>query len=676
PRTADTDGDGFDDAFEVAHGMDPITQEDFTPVEPDENGNGVIDIWEGTSYLYGFTDADNNGFDDCYEAYHLETASAGNYDVRVDVFTTRSAVLTWTATNETHGIVLLPTTGTSVRLRLPFGADTQIRLLPSPEGTDPPAGELWKSRMRVAFSPRSGQRLFGNALVSQDAMIAHKVVVQERAIELFAASPASGPQTLSSTGGGALGPGTEIKAGMFEVVFADNYHDVGDGVGAFTVTNHVGMGDATYHWISEFGDMEPDSGVESWLTVARLPGHGEDMTVVTTAELDSVSRVAVTSIVGKCISRVFSACLSTNNFSPHLYETNCVTVVLPGCGHTPNPGWLEIEVVRKTIGATQHVASVDMNPQTPAIDRYLDTSALGGQTLSLSWDGIAQVDLPQAEHPDRFTRYDKSVRRIMPKVEQDEPVPHPFYDIRVCLWNHEKTEVLHQHRETVFIPQVVKVYPVPGIESLLATPLVYTNADNSAATLYAGAGSEAAVEQILLDMPNYIMAFVPDSVNLRIVNSEQPTRGGLTNILLTDQASDGDDVLGVCISFDPRNSSPSDIILIKGKSIGALLFDYYRNTPDCPAFSSGLSGSDFATLLAYVCVHEIGHALGLVDPAVLDGISRASPHNFRGTGDNIMDEFITKNLSNILSPSKTRYWRRYNRFYMEFCLPKRKWGAL
>lgn len=331
PRTADTDGDGFDDGFEVGNGMNPIVQADFTPVEPDENENGIIDLWENAPYFASFTDADEDGFDDIYGTYYLELASEDNYDVVVDVYTTRSAALTWTTTNATQGIVLQAAVGTSVRLRLPFGEDTQIALLPAPEGDDPPGGELWKSRMQVAFSPRPGQGLHGNALVSADGMIAHTVVILDRAICCFTPQT-SGIQTLSLTGG-VVGPSTDIRAGKFEVVFDDNYHDVGDGVGPFTVTNRFGLESATFQWSSDFGGMTPDSGMESWLTVARIPrqSSGEEMTVLTTLALDAGSRVVVTSIVEQCLQKVFTASLSTNIFSPHLGETLGVGVTLPGC---------------------------------------------------------------------------------------------------------------------------------------------------------------------------------------------------------------------------------------------------------------------------------------------------------------------------------------------------------
>ena len=170
PRTADTDGDGFDDAFEVANGMDPIVPVDFTPVEPDENQNGIIDLWEDAPYFVSFTDVDHDGFDDIYEANYLEPVSADNFDVVVEVYTTRSAALTWTTGNESQGFVLRASASTSVRLRLPFGGDTQIALICSPTGgveaveslfasqsMQVPAStnaisDFWKARIRVDYA--------------------------------------------------------------------------------------------------------------------------------------------------------------------------------------------------------------------------------------------------------------------------------------------------------------------------------------------------------------------------------------------------------------------------------------------------------------------------------------------------------------------------------------------
>ena len=105
PRTADTDADGFTDRFEIDNGMNPLTKANFIPNEPDINADGIIDLWEGTSYSYGFNDTDHDGFDDTYEGEVLEPASEENFDVVVDVYTTRSAVLTWANTNGIDGIV-------------------------------------------------------------------------------------------------------------------------------------------------------------------------------------------------------------------------------------------------------------------------------------------------------------------------------------------------------------------------------------------------------------------------------------------------------------------------------------------------------------------------------------------------------------------------------------------
>jgi hypothetical protein len=528
--------------------------------------------------------------------------------------------------------------------------------------------------MQVAFSPRSGQSLHGNALVSPDGMIAHKVIILDSAICRFA-PPTSGIQVLSSTGPGGAGPSTDIKAGMFEVDCADQYHDEGDEVGAFTVTSLLGMEDAIFEWASEYGGMQPDSGTESWLTVARLPDSGENLTVVTTAKLDSESRVAVTSIVTKCDSRIFSFSLSTNNVSPHLGETLGVQVTIPGCGHTRDPGWLEIEVVREVVDELQHVASVDMDPQTPGLDRYLETSALGGQSLSLEWDGIAQVGLPQADHPNIFNGPQGTIHRAMPEITSEEPVPPPFYTVRVRHWNSEKTEVLNECSETVFIPQIVKITVFSDVISLVATPLTFTNANGSATVIYAGAEGEESAEQALQALPLYVMDLIPDAVNIRFVNGQQPVSGLYTAIFLTLQHFSSDETVGLCLELDQRNSTPLGIGMVYVQSAYGHMQDYYlERAVNSDVFSIPLSVADFNRFLAQVVVHETGHALGLVDPSILEALSSSDPHNRDTAGTYIMDACVFKKMSDILSPSKTRYWKRRNRFYLEFCLPTKRWG--
>jgi len=314
---------------------------------------------------------------------------------------------------------------------------------------------------------------------------------------------------------------------------------------------------------------------------------------------------------------------------------------------------------------------------TGTVDRYLDTASLGGQSLSFEWDGIAQVGLPLADHPDIFNGPRGSIHRAMPAITSEEPVPPPFYTVRVRHWNSGKTEMLNEYSETVFIPQVVKVNFFPGVVSQLVTPLVFTNADNSATTVYSGVESEEAAEQLLLNMPQYIMAFMPEGVNIRFVNFEQPVSGLCTSINLTQMEAPEEGALGECLVYDPRNSTPVGLCIVYSYDIHESMRDYYffRDINE-DHFSIPLSGTDFACYLAEISVHEVGHALGLVDPNVLEAISSNKPHNLNGTGLNIMDSCIMQSMSDILSPSKTRYWKRDNRYYMEFCLPKTKWGLL
>ena len=670
PRTADTDGDGFDDAFEAGHGMNPLVQEDFTPVEPDENQNGFIDLWENEPYLYGFTDTNHNGFDDYYEAYYLEPESEDNYDVVVDVCTTRSAALTWTVGALTEGVVLPATAMTSVRLRLPFGEDAQIALLSSPEGTPPPPGGLWKSRVQVAFSPRSGQSLHGNALVSPDGMIAHKVVIRDSAICRFEPPP-SGIQTLSSAGAGGVGPSTDIKAGMFEVDCADQYHDVGDEVGAFTVTSLLGMEDAIFEWASEYGGMQPDSGMESWLTVARLPETGENLTVVTTAKLDSESRVAVTSIVTKCDSRIFSFSLSTNNFSPHLGETLGVEVTIPGCGHTRDPGWLEIEVVREVVDELQHVASMDMDPQTPGLDRYLETSALGGQSLSFAWDGIAQVGLPLADHPDVFTGPVGSFHRAMPAMTAGDPVPPPFYTLRVRLWDQERNETLEESAYRVYVPQVVNIVPFGG-ETEFQEPVYGVGSNGTEQVLLYPGCTAAEADAALAQLPQMAMAFFPSDVNLRIVMSGT-VNGAVKGLAIVGESSK-DSRRGDASGFRKRNERPDGEMAIYVAGFQKSLKNNYNamlngNRDQVPI---PMPPEQFAKYIAPTVAHEVGHSLGLVDPDWLLATpnDKQRLHNKVQTWLKMMDWGGLYYVKHRLNPDPDTCWRPDNLRYLRFVLPK------
>ena len=83
PRKADTDGDGPDDKWELAHGFPPDLPA-LPPVLADSDGDGVADKWEaalGTATNAVTTgwpcaDSDGDGFVDYYETRHLGTDPA------------------------------------------------------------------------------------------------------------------------------------------------------------------------------------------------------------------------------------------------------------------------------------------------------------------------------------------------------------------------------------------------------------------------------------------------------------------------------------------------------------------------------------------------------------------------------------------------------------------------
>ncbi len=591
----------------------------------------------------------------------------------VDVYTTRSAELTWESEGEWGSLLILPTVGTSVKLRLPFGVDTELKLLPAPYATDPPPGELWKSRMRLSFIPRTGQSNVGNALVSSSGGIAHKIVNLESMIVRFS-NPlaASGFQTLSLTDAGAIGLNIEIKAGSFEVYCDDKYHGIGDNVGPFIVTNQVGMGACTYNWHSEYGTMYPDSGLESDLTVEQLPVFStEKITVVTTAELDSETCIEVTTSVEKCYQQEFSARLSTDNFSPHLFETNWISVDVPGCEHIPPLGWLEIEVERETIGEMQHVAYVDLDGATPTLDRYLDTSELGGEKLSFAWDGIAQSSLPLADHPDEFTGPKGSFNRAMPAVVAGEPVPPPFYTLTVRLWNANKSQVVKMETWRIYIPQVVNLVPFGG-EDVFREP-VYSTGTNAPVHVALYTGCEVAeAEAVLARLPAMTMAFMSPDVNLRIVMADRVVGRHLSMLIVGE--SSRDIRRGDASAFSSRNECPygDTVIYIEGfkKSLKRNYDGMLGGNND--VIPIPMTPEQFAKYIAPTIAHEIGHGLGLVDPKWLHATppGRQGNHNETLTRVRIMDKGGLKYVGHRLNPSGTAYWLPDNLRYLRFVLPR------
>ena len=451
PRTADTDGDGFSDAFEVANGMDPVVKADFTPTEPDANHNGRIDLWEEAPYLYGFTDTDHNGFDDIYELYYLEPASDRNFDVVITVYTTRSAVLTWNGGLD--GIVLMPTTGQDVRLRLSFDADTEVKLMAAPAGTDSPeAGGLWKAKFEASFSPRSSQSAVGSIIVASNDDVTQNVVVSESIITRF-------PDNEVSMRVMTLSEGFEDK--WTKLVFTQRrfaivpelayFHSVGDTVGPFSITNTVNVDAADIEWRATHGAMSPALGPSSSITVTRLPGYNEAIIVLAEVELDENSRALKTAEVRLCPRKAFSVDLYAGTFSPELGSNVVFAVNLPGCLHQNDAGWLEAEVMSETTNGWGHTAWVDMDSTTEPVDRYADTTRLPS-SLIFTWDGAVEDSAPLASSVATVTPGKSASHRTIPAVtvKAEASVSPPSYMLFVRMYNTDKTTILHQESRQIF----------------------------------------------------------------------------------------------------------------------------------------------------------------------------------------------------------------------------------
>ena len=395
------------------------------------------------------------------------------------------------------------------------------------------------------------------------------------------------------------------------------------------------------------------------------------MTVLTTLALDAGSRVVVTSIVEQCLQKVFTASLSTNIFSPHLGETLGVGVTLPGCKHVQNPGWLEIEVVREVIGEFQHVASVDMDPTTSSLARYLETSALGGQSLGFEWDGIAQASPPLADHPDDvFTGPLGSFHRAMPATTAGEPVPPPFYTLRVRLWDSEKTEIRDEAAYKVYVPQVVNII-LSGGETAFQEP-VYSAVTNSTdkVLLYSGC-TAAEADAALAQLPQMAMAFFPSDVNLRIVMSGT-VNGAVKGVSIVGESSKATR-RGDASAFRKRNERPDGEMAVYVAGFGISLRDNYAkmlsgNRDPIPV---PMNPEQFAKYVAPTVAHEIGHSLGLVDPDWLPAtpLGEHRYHNENLTYRKMMDIGGLWYVGHRLNPSTTEYWLPDNLRHLRFVLP-------
>ncbi len=704
PRTADTDGDGFSDSFEVANGMNPVVSEDFTPIEPDTNNNGLPDIWDQAGYGSYFNDADHDGFDDYYETYYLPTASDSNFDAFVDIYTSRSVLLYWDngSLEGSGSIVIPPTTGTSVKIRLPFGSDTAINLLPVPYGTDPPPGELWKSRMRLSFAPRPGQSLVVNALVSTDGMIAHKVVNLESVVMRFATTSLSGFQTLALTEGGTgnNNPSITISYRQLGIKPVDAaWHFVDELIGPFSITNLAGVLPQNVSWSADYGSVSSSSGgTTAFLTVTQVPPpfDFDTITLTTVSELDEATFVTNRLAIPKCTPTAFGLVDATENFSPHLGETASFTLDLTGCPHAWQEGWLEAEAMRETTAGWQHVGWLDASQAQPGHQKRRYCLA-GPQTIM--WNGIATEGAALTDSPDVFTDSVSPFHRALPQVISGEPVPPPYYTIffRYRGEDSDTSEIIDEASTKIFVPQVVKVEMTDAAYNEFKTPIIYPDTYwpqhigkpdvNNGVSVELYSGSSMTKCEIVSNIALKAQSSVPISANIRFSMFGNSTgvktvtikhRDNETNIRRlcwgttpheycswrNEKPHGKCDVYVDRIRFDPCN----DKLLVEAGGMPPYLYDptLFPYTPE-----------DLLTALANVSVHEFGHTAGLVQP-ILYGLSdfhNWAPLNWAGSPVQTENNwFMNPGEPAIFRfdkvPGKPRLWFWLNAKYLNFILPK------
>ena len=167
PRRPDTDNDGLSDWHETAsplaeeYALNPVAKETFIADEPDENANNIPDIWDESPHNFGFTDANNDGFDDNYARQYLPDASGENFDIIATVSSSRTACLTWGASASAgEGMILPPCTNLAVRLRLDATRAGTVRLIAAPDGVE--LAGLWKASLKLSLDERRGHEIERN----------------------------------------------------------------------------------------------------------------------------------------------------------------------------------------------------------------------------------------------------------------------------------------------------------------------------------------------------------------------------------------------------------------------------------------------------------------------------------------------------------------------------------
>ena len=700
PRRVDTDADGFHDGYEMLRGMNPLVKDDTAnPYEPDLNKNGIPDIWQSQhgwllDNYYLFRDDNGDEWDDNYAAWSRPLESAGNFDVVVHIRTSRSAALNWGGDK----FILFPAgSDKRIRLRLSFNEEFVVALNPSPHGVSVQAGELWKASMSIDFLPRLGQTVTGNALIGQDGEITLRTKTLENTIKCFDA-PASAPMgrmgimsVLSGDDGDTPpdNPQSKFTHHGFDLLPSSYLvHYLVGTAGPFYVTNLVGVSTSSIRWTVDpnHGTMSSSDGEsstlhiqpEAWMHVA---------TIIVTAEaaLDDDTTVTRTSNVLSCDNHTFQTSVSTNNFSPHMGEMLETHVRIPGCMHEAEAKWLEIEVMRETVGGFQHVAWYNLGLDAEENGRRLDVSRLGGITVVNSWNGKADTTLGIAEHPDEFKNGKHSFNRKMPAIENGKVVPPPFYHIMARLFDSETNLVTFVHTHKVYVPQVVKVnWTAWGIGKLKDTIIAEPSSGAPARTLYLG--YSGTIFDLVVSAKSDIKGRLSHG-NIRIASNFLDTVVETNSVIILNieggdfVARTHDGKLATCLGTTFNHASlqqnPGASCAVWVGSIYATTQAVFKEEkkqkwrqfhPPSDPFPVPINNDNITELIYKNATHEVGHALGLVDPDHLSGDKGG--HNKEHTKHFYMHK--NTDLKWFYNAHPAYQWKKLNAEYLQFVLPHPK----
>ena len=335
PLLPDTDGDGFSDYVEIAGRaigktwFDPLVPARYEYDDPDSNTNGVPDRWEGTGYVYGFTDANGDSLPD---GLAFPEEGDGNFDIEVTVTASRSALLSWgESTNQ--AFVVPPCTGLVVRLRLSGNTDNEVRLAAAMPG-DGSTG-LWRASIDFGWPSARGQTTEGGRIILLDGTV---IDCETPSVEFM--GEATTEPLRGSTGGPTSISGHFLRKAV-HVECHGGYcreHDVGEFYAVADYTNVA----PPFVWFVD-GNLVPDvpgdtlggslifqyGGGDAFHTVRCVATNGPIHEFILAEDMDSISAGHCTPGSTNIEGVVGSSTHNPTNATDHLPEVSTASITPP-----------------------------------------------------------------------------------------------------------------------------------------------------------------------------------------------------------------------------------------------------------------------------------------------------------------------------------------------------------